>query len=224
MLFDLRSPGRRLAVKGIYLALAIILGGGLVFFGIGSGVDGGLFNAFSDDQQRADDDAFIKRADTQAKKAAADPTAANYALLARLRVQAAGFDDAQQTFTDDGKEQLAAADVAWQRSLKLAGDEPDVGVAAVMQRAYDPGALNQPEKGMDAMQIIIDSERKPTAQQYAQLAYWAYLAKDERMAKLARGKALDLAPPDDRERILGALDSYKQASEKQTAAGTTGGG
>ena len=223
MLFDLRSPGRRMAVKGIYLALAILLGGGLVLFGVGSGVDGGLFNAFSDSQNQADDDAFVKRADAQAKKAAADPTAANYALLARYRVQAAQFDDAQQAFTDDGKKQLAAADVAWNRSLKLAGNSPDVRVAAVMQRAYDQPGLNQPKDGMKAMQIVLDDEKSPTAEQYVQLAYWAYLAKDDRMANLARGKALALASADDRERIKGALDSYKQAAQEQAGTTTTGG-
>ena len=46
MLFDLRGRGRRRAVKIIYLGLAILLGGGLVFFGVGGNVQGGLFDAF----------------------------------------------------------------------------------------------------------------------------------------------------------------------------------
>ena len=35
MLFDLRARGRRRAIKVIYLFLALLMGGGLIFFGIG---------------------------------------------------------------------------------------------------------------------------------------------------------------------------------------------
>ena len=48
MLFDLRSRGRRRTVQGVYLVLAILLGGGLVLFGVGAGNGlGGLLNAFT---------------------------------------------------------------------------------------------------------------------------------------------------------------------------------
>src|SRR3954471_2813207 len=45
MLFDLRGKRRR-AVQVTYLSLAILMGGGLVFFGIGGSVSGGLLDAF----------------------------------------------------------------------------------------------------------------------------------------------------------------------------------
>src|ERR671914_171088 len=47
MLFDLRGRRRR-AVQATYLTLAVLMGGGLVLFGIGGDVSGGLFDAFSD--------------------------------------------------------------------------------------------------------------------------------------------------------------------------------
>src|SRR5580698_7139187 len=48
MLFDLRSRGRRRTVQAVYLMLAILLGGGLVLFGVGAGNGlGGLLNAFN---------------------------------------------------------------------------------------------------------------------------------------------------------------------------------
>src|SRR5437763_15078572 len=48
MQFDLRSRGRRRTVQGVYLALALVLGGGLVLFGVGAGNGiGGLLNAFT---------------------------------------------------------------------------------------------------------------------------------------------------------------------------------
>ena len=48
MLFDLRSRGRRRTVQVVYLGLAVLMGGGLVLFGVGTGNGvGGLLNAFS---------------------------------------------------------------------------------------------------------------------------------------------------------------------------------
>ena len=45
MLFDLRGRGRRRTVQAIYLSLAILMGGGLVLFGIGSDQSGGIVDA-----------------------------------------------------------------------------------------------------------------------------------------------------------------------------------
>ncbi len=47
MLFDLRGSGRRRTVKIVYITLAFLMGGGLVLFGIGGDVSGGLFDAFT---------------------------------------------------------------------------------------------------------------------------------------------------------------------------------
>ncbi len=48
MLFDLRGRGRRRTVQAIYLGLALLMGGGLVLFGVGAGNGfGGLLNAFN---------------------------------------------------------------------------------------------------------------------------------------------------------------------------------
>src|ERR1700692_281554 len=45
MLFDLRGRGRRRMVRVIYTGLALLMGVGLVGFGVGSFGGGGLFNA-----------------------------------------------------------------------------------------------------------------------------------------------------------------------------------
>ncbi len=48
MLFDLRGRGRRRTVQVIYLGLALLIGAGLVFFGVGAGVGGGgLLNSLT---------------------------------------------------------------------------------------------------------------------------------------------------------------------------------
>src|SRR6476660_8175076 len=47
MIFDLQGKRRRL-VQVVYLILAILMGGGLVLFGVGSGnISGGLFDALT---------------------------------------------------------------------------------------------------------------------------------------------------------------------------------
>src|SRR4051812_49823001 len=46
MLFDLRARGRRTTIKVIYVFLALLMGGGLIFFGIGGATNGGLLDAF----------------------------------------------------------------------------------------------------------------------------------------------------------------------------------
>ena len=46
MLFDLKGKRKRL-VQVVYVGLAILFGGGLVLFGVGGNVSGGLIDAFS---------------------------------------------------------------------------------------------------------------------------------------------------------------------------------
>ena len=47
MLFDLQGRRRRM-VQATYLILAVLMGGGLVLFGVGSGsISGGLFDALT---------------------------------------------------------------------------------------------------------------------------------------------------------------------------------
>ena len=46
MLFDLRGRRRR-AVQATYLTLAVLMGGGLVLFGIGGGTSGGIVDAIT---------------------------------------------------------------------------------------------------------------------------------------------------------------------------------
>ena len=75
MLFDLRGRGRRRTVQVIYLSLAILMGGGLVLFGIGGGTNGGLFDAIggSGSGGTSIDAVFKKRLDTYEKRLQANP-------------------------------------------------------------------------------------------------------------------------------------------------------
>lgn len=222
MLFDLRGRGRRRFVQGIYLGLAILMGGGLVLFGIGGATSGGLLDAFKNDTGgQSVSDTFKKRVDSAEKGVQArpaDPKA--WAELTRVRFQQAsvgdGFDQTNGVFTDKGKEQLRAASQSWTKYLSLT-DKPDDTVASLMVQAYGQYALNEPDKAVSAMEIIID-RRQPTSQLYVQLASLAYQAGQTRKAELSSKKALSLANADDKEQVKAALDSARQAASATASA------
>jgi hypothetical protein len=216
MLFDLRGRGRRRFVQGIYLGLAILMGGGLVLFGIGGATNGGLLDAFKNDSGgQSVSDTFKKRVESAEKgvqQRPSDPRA--WAELTRVRFQEAsvgdGFDQNNGVFTDKGKEQLRAASQSWDKYLSLT-DKPDDTVASLMVQAYGQYALNEPDKAVNAMEIIID-RRQPTSQLYVQLASLAYQAGQTRKAELSSKKALSLANKDDKEQVKAALDAARQAA------------
>src|SRR3712207_3066492 len=125
MLFDLRGRGRRRAVKAIYLSLAILMGGGLVFFGIGGDVQGGLFDAFDDSQsQTAGDDVVQQRLERAEAAVKANPRdAAAWASLADVRFQTANgaeyYNSTAGSYTAEGREILGQARDAWNRHVQI---------------------------------------------------------------------------------------------------------
>jgi hypothetical protein len=238
MLFDLRGSGRRTTVKAVYLTLALLMGGGLVLFGIGGDVSGGLVDALTEDDGSvsSSDSTFRNRAEDAQRAADANPQdAAAWAALARARFQYASagdfFDRSTGTYTDEGKAQLSAAAAAWERHLKLAKDEPDDRVATVMVQTYSQAGLNQPEKAVAAQEII--TEVRPKDSTFATLAVLAYQAGQTRKGDLATKEALALADEDDRNTLKSELEQAKQqalatqiegATEAPTATPEGGGG
>src|SRR5690349_19030973 len=114
MLFDLRGRGRRRTVQVIYLGLALLMGGGLVLFGVGGNVQGGLLDAFKDSNGSAND-AIEKRVEDVQKAVKARPNdPAVWAQLAEAQYQLAGTTDGfkQETgqFTGDSREKLVEAE------------------------------------------------------------------------------------------------------------------
>src|SRR5258708_36962752 len=73
MLFDLRGRGRRRTIQIIYLFLALLIGGGLIFFGIGGGAGSrGLLNAVNNNGTSATS-AFNKRPKSDERRPAPRP-------------------------------------------------------------------------------------------------------------------------------------------------------
>jgi hypothetical protein len=215
MLFDLRGRGRRRTIQAIYLSLAVLMGGGLVLFGIGGNTSGGLFDAFKGGNGGGGsaDATFNKRLATFEQRARANPQdAAAFASMAKLRFQLAGtgenFNQTQQVYTDKGKQELSQAATAWERYLALDPSKPDPQIASLMVQAYGQGGLQEYDKAVQALEIVVDS-RNPTFQLYAQLAILAGAAKQDRKSQLAEEKALALAPKAQRKDLKAQIDLQK---------------
>jgi hypothetical protein len=224
VLFDLRSSGRRRTIKVIYVTLAFLMGGGLIFFGIGGGssLNGGLFDAFSGNSGGGGsvDDRFKKQEAALVVKIRANPQdAASLAQLARVRFQLAGqgdnYDPNTNVYTNAGKAELKQAVSAWERHVALAGAKPDPLVANSMVQAYV--ALDDIDKAIAAQEIV--AENRNTPGQYSQLAVLAYQAGQTRKGDLAKDKAIELTPKDQRETVKAQLEQAKQ----QAAGGATAG-
>lgn len=224
MLFDLRGRGRRRTVQVIYASLAILMGGGLVLFGIGGATSGGLIDAIQGKSSNSSGtDAFQKRVEALQKQAQTNPSNARvWAQLAGLHFQLAGsganYDQTTQQYTTKGKAELRQASNAWQRHLTLAGDKPDTTVANQMVQAYGISGLQNYAEAVRALEFVIDATPNATYQQYAQLAVLAHGAKQDRKATLSADKAVSLAPKAQRKTLR---DQIKAAQQQLDSAGTT---
>jgi tetratricopeptide (TPR) repeat protein len=236
MLFDLRGRGRRRTIQVIYASLALLMGGGLVLFGIGGSTSGGLFDALGGGGGGSGNgsDVVQKRVDTLEKRVQVNPRDAGaWAQLASVRFQTAttgeDYDQTTQQFTDKGKAELRDASSAWDRYLALNPPKPDANVARQMVQAYGPNGLQQYDKAVTAMETVID-QSDATSGLYAQLAILAHGAGQDRKATLSRDKALSLAPKDQQNGIKQAIQAGQaqidqaKAAASTSAQGTGGGG
>jgi len=216
MLFDLRGRRRR-AVQATYLTLALLMGGGLVFFGIGGDVSGGLFDAFKDGGGGGGNEAVEKRIDSNKKKAAAGSEPALKALVRDYYQLATSQTSASSTgFPDSAKDELANAGTYWKRYLKTT-QESDPSLARVALQVYDVTALNKPKDAEEAAKIIAEQENDASA--YLALVQYASLAGDTRTADLAGIKAVDLAPRTQRKQVRLQVKQLKQARSQPQAQG-----
>jgi len=219
MLFDLRGR-RRNAVKVIYLGLAVLLGGGLVLFGIGGDVQGGLFDAFRDNTSASKQ--FEERRDKAAERTEVEPrNAAAWAELASAEYQLAGqtegFNPNTGEFTGDARKRAEAAKAARERHLALAGDKPNADVAGTMKNALVQ--LGDLAGAVRAQEIVLEARGDDAGfGDFAQLAQLAYQAGQTRKGDLAADRAVELAPKDQRDDLKAALE---QAKTGGAAAGAT---
>ncbi|MGA9860395.1 MAG: hypothetical protein WBQ18_21200 [Solirubrobacteraceae bacterium] len=211
MLFDLRSRGRRRTVQAVYLGLAILMGGGLILFGVGTGSGiGGLLNAFtgsgSGNQQNQVISQQEKAAVRQTKLTPNSPAA--WAALVSARYDSAstsGFNQATSTYTAAGKRELAAAGDAWQRYAQLTNN-PSPTVAILAARAY--GTLGQYANEATAWET--ETQASPSVVKgFECLAISAYAAQQTRKGDLAAAKAASMVPKANRKTLISEINTAK---------------
>jgi hypothetical protein len=218
MLFDLRSRGRRRTVQGVYLFLALLLGGGLVLFGVGAGNGfGGILNAFtgngSSSGQKAAVSSQEKAAIAATTQRPTDPAAWSALVQARWSNanQGANFDATSGTYTASGKLELTKLTNAWEKYSSLSKN-PDPTVAILAARSY--AQLGQYSKEAGAWET--ESASAPNEPKgYECLAASAYAAGQTRKGDLASQKALSLVP---KAQQLTIKQEMQQAKTDKTVA------
>ncbi len=219
MLFDLRGRGRRRTVQVIYLSLAILMGGGLVLFGIGGDVQGGLVDAF---KGGGDDNAGneviekrIERDRARVKRNPNDKVAIKNLVRDNYGLATAQTDQQTTGFPRKARDELRTASSWWQRYLKVEDGKVDPSLATVALQLYDPSALNRPKDAQRAAAVIAESKNSPSA--YLNLVQYATLAGDKRTAGLAGQKAIELAPKAQKKAIRAQVKQAKQPPQAQQA-------
>jgi len=229
MLFDLRGRGRRRTVQAVYLTLAVLLGGGLILFGIGGDTQGGLVDAFTSDTQDNSGGIYAERIEAAEKRVQAnrqDPAA--WAALAKAqyqRISAEEYDQNVGGFTPEGRAELATVRRSWNEYLKLDPQTPDDSLAIQMVQVLGDGGLRDYPAAVRAMEIVTE-QREPATGLYQQLAYLAYAAGQNRKGDLAADRAVELAPKEDRASIEQNLEAAKtqaaQAAVQEATQGASG--
>jgi hypothetical protein len=222
MLFDLRSRGRRHTVRVIYLFLALVMAGGLVLVGVGTGSNqGGLLNAFTNNGTGGGGSQFADQTLHKAIKAAQkNPSAANWASLLQARWSDANsggnFNSTTGVYSASGKKQLQQGTVAWQRYLKATKDKPSLDNAFLAAGLYQnlgqwSGAAAAWEYAAATQPAGSSTALKP----YLCLALSSYAAKQTSKGDLAAAEAVKLTPKLQR---LTLSSTFKQAKSSPTSA------
>lgn len=197
MLFDLRSRRRKTAVRITYVFLALVLGGGLILVGVGTGNGvGGLLNAFtnngsggsSNDPQAAKDVKAAVRATTLNPSS---PAAWTQLMNARLeQAQSNGnYNSTTGVYSAAGKAALSKGVDAWSHYLTLTHHKPGLTATELAKSFYE--GLGNYTGTASAFQYIIGLEPKLVGA-YTCLAYSAYAAGDTQLGNPAAAKAVKL--------------------------------
>jgi hypothetical protein len=230
MLFDLKGKRRRV-VQGTYLMLAILLGAGLVLFGIGSSTSGGLGDLFSGGGGSNKGNTVVqKKIDAAEKQLQVNPrnvAALGDVIRGHYQLATANADPNTGVFSKDARDDLQQAANTWQRYVATNPKKVDVGLARVMVQAYS--GLAQLATGSqatatrywagssEASELIAGQQQNPA--NYIALVQYATLAGQTGKADLAGKKAISLAPKSQRKAVQQQVTQAKAAGTSQ-AGGT----
>jgi len=223
MLFDLRGRGRRRTVRVIYIGLALLMGVGLVGFGIGGGFGGGgLFSAATENES-AGGATYASQIKKYKKLTEQQPNNLRaWESLTKAQLHEAGnegYVTRSGEVTSKGKELYAQAAQSWSGYIALNPHKPNPELAQLMVSVYGEQGLNQPAQAVQVLQIAV-AARPTSAALYAQLAEYAYKAKNVRVGDLASERAVTLAPTAEQARLKTELAEV--AKNPTGASNTTG--
>lgn len=226
MLFDLQGKRRRV-VQATYLTLAVLMGGGLVLFGIGGDVSGGLFDAFSDRSGNTGggNDIVEKRIDRNEDRIKRNPRseAARKALVRDYYQLATAQTVGNATgFPDEAKDELRKSSQHWKAYLALEPRKVDTSLALLALQVHDVNALNRPKDALAAARFIAEEQEDSNA--YLRVVQYAALAKDTRVADLAGQRAIDLASKSERKNVEAQVELAKKPPTQPGAQGAAQGG
>lgn len=211
MLFDLQGR-RKTAIKAIYLSLAILMGGGLVLFGIGSDVQGGFADFLTGQTSNSSYTDAIDESVKKLKTNPKDPEAYEDLIADRFSYAGTGFNDKTQKFDAKSKAQLTLMINDWKAYKKLV-KKVDVNTASYVVNAY----IGQEDgKGAQETQAMI-AEIDPNAGNYLALMRYAIYAGDARIADASEIKAREYATKDQIAEVDREIKRMRKLSERQNA-------
>jgi hypothetical protein len=223
MLFDLRGRGRRRTVRVIYSGLAILMGGGLVLFGVGSFGGTGILNNVGNETPGTQSHAGeVKKYQQLTARQPRNVSAWEKLTEAQLHEAGGEAYETSTGLTGKGKELYAQVAQSWNAYLALNPPKPSAKLAQPMLRVFSEEALNKPAEEVQILQILVAA--KPTSASYfGDLAKYAYLAHNTRLGDLAAKKTVELSPPNERPRVQNELAALKKSPGGETLTGTTNG-
>ena len=195
------------------------MGGGLVLFGIGGDVSGGLIDAFKGGGGGSNGDSALRdQVERQEERLAKSPQ--NEVVLQNLVRDYYSLATAQREsgtigFPADAKDELRKAGEYWQRYTRAVDGEPSADAARYALQVYDVGALNRPKEAQKAAALIAKDSNDVAS--YLRLVSYAALAGDTRTADLAAEKAVDLAPKAQRKQVEKQAEALKKPPMQQPA-------
>jgi hypothetical protein len=213
MLFDLRGRGRRNTVRVLYIGLAVLIGVGLVGFGVGGGFGGGGILNSAGSNEGSGGASFASKISKYEKITKKEPNnVAAWENLAKNLLHEAGNEGFTNPETGaptaKGKELYRRASQAWLSYLALNPHTPNSELAQLVYRIYSEEGLNEPAKAVQALNIVVT--KRENASFYAQLAQYAYKAGNSSLGDLASAKAVKLAPAAERARLKTELAEAKK--------------
>ena len=228
MLFDLRGRRKRL-IQVIYAGLAVLMAGGLVLFGIGGEVSGGLLDGLGVSDTTTTDTNLDEQAERLDERLARNPNDEQLLLaLVRTRISYANTlveldaETGQQNITSGAREQYALAAAAWDRYLRVSGGQASPSVALLASNAFytlaetAPTADAQEEdlrRAVEAQRIV--AEQRPNLGTLSTLAIYEYFnlsfEAGDRAAKAAEAEATS---PPQRKQVQRQLSQVRKRAKR----------